>query len=247
MRAFWKLLFVQGKLFLREPIAAFFTIVFAPMMLVLFGTIYGNAPTPMFGGKGTVDVSVPAYIGMIIVGVALISLPIGTTAARDAGVLRRFRATPLPALTYLAADVVVYFLMTLLGVIALILVGTFGYGMHFDGNIFSVLAGFTLSALSFFSLGYVLASVAPTARVAQTVGMVVAYPMMFLSGAGIPLEILPENIRSFSRYIPLTHVVTLMRGLWAGESWGDHLTEVAVLTVTLVVGVILSVRFFRWK
>jgi ABC-2 type transport system permease protein len=247
MRAFWKLLFVQAKLFLREPIAAFFTIVFAPMMLVLFGTIYGNTPTPMFGGKGTVDVSVPAYIAMIIVCVALISLPIGTTTARDAGVLRRFRATPLPALTYLAADVIVYFFMTLLGVAALVLVGKIGYGMRFEGNIFSVLAGFTLSALSFFSLGYVLASVAPTARVAQTVGMVVAYPMMFLSGAGIPLEILPQGVRSFSRFIPLTHVVTLMRGLWAGDPWGDHLTEVAVLTAVMIVGVVLSIRFFRWK
>jgi ABC-2 type transport system permease protein len=247
MRAFAKLFLVQTKLFLREPIAAFFTVVFAPMMLVLFGSIYGNAPTPMFGGRGTVDVSVPAYIGMIIVGVALISLPIGVTSARDAGVLRRFRATPLPVLTYLAADVIVYYFMTLLGVFALILVGKFGYGMHFDGNIFSVLAGFSLSALSFFSLGYVLASIAPTARVAQTVGMVVAYPMMFLSGAGIPLEILPENIRSISKYIPLTHVVTLMRGLWAGDAWTSHWTEVAVLAAVMLVGIILSVRFFRWK
>ncbi len=247
MRAFWKLLIVQAKLFLREPIAAFFTIVFAPMMLVLFGTIYGNTPTPMFGGKGTVDVSVPAYIAMIIVMVALISLPIGTTTARDAGVLRRYRATPLPALTYLAADVIVYFFMTLLGVAALVLVGRLGYGMRFEGNIFSVLAGFTLSAISFFSFGYVLASVAPTARVATTVGMVVAYPMMFLSGAGIPLEIMPESIRSFSRYLPLTHVVTLMRGLWAGDPWSSHLTEVAVLVVVMIIGIVLSVRFFRWR
>jgi ABC-2 type transport system permease protein len=247
MRALGKLILIQAKLFLREPIATFFTIAFAPMMLVLFGTIYGNEPTPLFGGRGTVDVSVPAYIGIILVSSALIGLPIGTAAARESGVLRRFRATPLPAFLYIAADVIVYFLMTLLGVLALIVIGRLGYGMRFDGNLLSVLAGFTLSALAFFSLGYLVASLAPTARVAQTVGFIVGYPMMFLSGAGLPLELLPENIRSFSRFLPLTHVVTLLRGLWAGESWGNHLTEVIVLTVTLIVGTVLSVRFFRWE
>jgi ABC-2 type transport system permease protein len=247
MRAFGKLLWVQAKLYLREPMAVFFTIAFAPAMLILFGTIYGNEPSPFFGGRGTVDVSVPAYIGIILVSSALIGLPIGTASSRESGVLRRYRATPLPAFLYIAADVTIYYLMTLLGVLALIAVGRLGYGMHFDGNFFSVMGGFTLSALAFFALGYLVAGLSPTARVAQTVGFIVGYPMMFLSGAGLPLEMLPENIRSFSRYLPLTHVVTLMRGLWAGETWGSHLTEVAVLAVTLVAGTLLSVRFFRWE
>jgi len=54
------------------------------------------------------------------------------------------------------------------------------------------------------------------------VGMVLAFPMMFLSGATIPLEVLPAKVRAFNHYIPLTHVVTLMRGLWFGDSWGQH-------------------------
>lgn len=61
------------------------------------------------------------------------------------------------------------------------------------------------------------------------------------------LEGLPQSVRSVSRFIPLTHVVTLMRGLWAGESWGKHLTEAAVLGGVLLVGMLLSARFFRWE
>jgi ABC-2 type transport system permease protein len=71
MRGFGKLLAAQMKLYLREPAATFFTIVFAPMLLLLFGTIYGNKPNPFFGGRGMVDVSVPSYIGLIIVSVGL--------------------------------------------------------------------------------------------------------------------------------------------------------------------------------
>jgi ABC-2 type transport system permease protein len=247
MRAFWKLTLIQAKLYLREPVAAFFTIVYAPMMLVLFGTIYGNEPTPMFGGRGTVDVSVPAYIGLIILSVGLMGLPIATATSRETGVLRRYRATPLRPAIYLAADVLVYFCMTLLGVLLLILVGKIGYRVRFDGHVLSLLASFSLGALSFFAFGFLIASLSPTARIAQTVGMVIAFPMMFVSGATIPLEVLPGSVRNAARFVPLTHVVTLLRGVWAGEVWGEHLTEVVVLLGVLAAGVIVSAKTFRWE
>jgi ABC-2 type transport system permease protein len=110
-----------------------------------------------------------------------------------------------------------------------------------------VLAGFSLGALSFFAFGFLIASLSPTARIAQTVGMVLAFPMMFVSGATIPLEVLPESVRNVARFIPLTHVVTLLRGMWAGEALGEHLTEVLVLLGVLAVGVIVSAKTFRWE
>lgn len=247
MRALWKLILIQIKLYLREPIAIFFTLAYAPLMLVLFGSIYGNKPNDMFGGRGTVDVSVPAYIGLIIISVGLMSIPIATSSARESGVLRRFRVTPLSPAIYLISDVAVYFLMTLLGVILLVLVGKFGYNMQFDGNWLSVLAGFSLSALAVFTFGYLIAGLAPTARIAQTVGMVIGFPMMFLSGASIPLEVLPENVRTVSKFLPVTYVVTLMQGLWKGDAWSSHGTEVIVLICVLLAGLILAAKTFRWE
>jgi len=247
MRGFGKLLLAQAKLFLREPAATFFTIVFAPMLLLLFGTIYGNKPNPFFGGRGMVDVSVPSYIAIIIISVGFMGIPIATASSREAGVLRRFRMTPLRPAAYIASNIVSYYAMTVVGVVFLVLVGKAVYGMRFDGSVLSVAAGFTLSALAFFSLGYLIDGAAPTALSAQAVGMIFAFPMMFLSGSAIPLEVLPPSVRAVSNFIPLTHVVTLMRGLWAGESWGAHLTELAVLGGLLVVGMALSARFFRWE
>ncbi len=162
MRGLWKLIEYNLKLYLREPIASFFTLLYAPMMLVLFGSLYGNKPTATFGGMGTVDVTVPAYIALVIVTVGLMSVPINTSARRENGVLRRLRVTPLRPLTYLVADVVVYYLVTLLGVVLLVLVGRLGYGLHFQGNVFSVAAAFTLGILSFMALGYLIAGLSPT-------------------------------------------------------------------------------------
>lgn len=247
MRAFTKYTWIEIKLFLREPIGAFFTLIFPLMMLLLFGTIYGNEPSPYFNGYGTVDVSVPAYTAMIIGTTGIMSLGITMAAYREKGILRRLRATPLQPQVILAAQVVVIFLMTVLGMVLLILAGKLVYGLRFDGDPFSVALGFLLGSLSFFSLGFVLAGVMSTARSAQVVGMVIFYPMLFLSGAGLPLEMLPDGVRKFSNFLPLTHVVTLLRGLWIGEAWSLHTTEVIVLSSLLVVGVLLSAKTFRWE
>jgi ABC-2 type transport system permease protein len=231
----------QGKLYLREPLATFFTILFAPLLLVLFGLMYGNEPKEMFGGLGSMDVTVPAYLGIIIVTVGLIGLPIQTSASRELGILRRYRVTPLRPLTYIVADVISYWAMALAGVVALVVVGKLAYDVRFDGNILSVLAGFTLSTLAFLAIGFVIASFAPT------VGMVLAYPMMFLSGATIPYEALPPTVQRIADFLPLTYVVRLMRGLWAGEPWSELWFEVAVLTGVLIVCGAISARFFRWE
>lgn len=247
MRGLGRLILVQIKLYLREPMAAFFTIFFAPMLLLLFGAIYGNKPSPFFGGRGSMDVSVPSYIGMIIVTVAMIGLPINTASARELGVLRRFRMTPLHPLAYIFSDIVSYLLMTFLGILCLIGTGKVVFHVRFDGQPLSVLAGFFLATLSFFALGYLVAGLAPTARVAQAAGMVLAFPMMFLSGATIPYEIIPASVRVFSRFIPLTHVVTLMRGLWFGEPWSRHFTELVVLLGVLIIGAVVAALTFRWE
>src|SRR4030043_664059 len=101
MRGLWKLTAAQLNLYFREPAATFFTIVFAPMLLLLFGTIYGNKPNPFFGGRGMVDVSVPSYIALIIISVGFMGLRVATAANREAGGLRRFRMTPPPPPAYI--------------------------------------------------------------------------------------------------------------------------------------------------
>lgn len=247
MRGVWKLTWMEMKLFLRQPAAAFFTLAFPQMLLLLFGSVNGNKPTPFFGGLGFVDVSVPAYTAIIIATTGLMSLTIHMAAYREFGILRRLKATPLVPQAILFAQVVVLFAMTSLGMAVLVLVGKVVYGLRFSGNPLSVAAAFVLSSISFFSLGFVLAGFVPNARTAQIVAMVLFYPMIFLSGATFPREVLPETIRHYSQILPLTHVVTLLRGLWVGDSWGKHLPEVGILAGCIVVGVIVSAKTFRWE
>jgi len=247
MRGIRELTLTQFKLFLREPFAAFFTLVFPTMLILLFGAIYGNDPLPMFGGYGSMDISMPNYTGLILGSVGLLSVPIATGGYRELGVLRRLRATPMRPLTYIVADVITNLVMVILGMILLVIVGWAIYKVRFEGQILSVFAGVVLGGLSLFALGYLIASLAPSARAAQVISMIVFYPMMFLSGAGMPIEIMPETVQRISNFLPLTYVVRLLRGLWFGDPWGEHWPEVAVLAGVLVLSAALSARFFRWE
>ncbi|MCK4472461.1 MAG: ABC transporter permease, partial [Anaerolineae bacterium] len=212
MRGFRKLTLVNLKLYLREPIATFFTLAFPPLLVVLFGAMYGNDPLPMFGGYGSMDVSMPAYTAMILGTVGFLGVPITISGYRESGVLRRFQATPMRPLTYILADIVANLVTTLLGMMGLVIIGWLLYRVQFEGQVMAVILAVVFCGLAMFSIGYLIAGLAPGARTAQVVGMVIFYPMMFLSGASIPLEVMPETIQRIADFLPLTYVVRLLRG-----------------------------------
>ncbi|MCX6030599.1 MAG: ABC transporter permease [Chloroflexi bacterium] len=247
MRGFWKLIWTECKLYFRMPIMAFFTLVIPVLLVLLFGSIFGNEPSPQYGGYGTVDLSVPAYTALIIALSALISLTITLANYRERGILRRFRATPISPAAVLGAQLIMQFVITLAGMGLLVLTGKLAFGLRFDGDALSVLAAFTLSCLSFLAFGMVLAGLMPNVRVASVVGNVLLYPMIYLSGSTIPMEVMPPAMRNISRFVPLTHVVTLLQGLWKGDAWSQHQTELIVLGAILVVSSVVAVNVFRWE
>jgi ABC-2 type transport system permease protein len=247
MKSLLKMTWMETKLFLREPVGAFFSLVFPLIYLFLFGIISGNEPTPQFGGLRVIDASIPGLTAVIICTTGLMSTTMTMSTYRENGVLRRLRTTPVSPLVVLVAQVIVVFTMTALGMLLLIAAGMLVYHVRFEGNAFNVLVGFVLSSLSFFALGFILAGQMPTARTAWIVGMVLLYPMLLLSGAFFTIELLPAAVQKVSAFIPLTYVVNLLRGLWNGETWSMHTTDVIVLAAMLVGGVLISARTFRWE
>jgi ABC-2 type transport system permease protein len=159
--------------------------------------------------------------------------------------LRRFKATPLHPLVYIASDVIIYLAISLIGMILLVVVGLLVFDLRFSGSWFAVLGAFTLSALAFIASGYLVAGLAPTARIAQVVGQLIYFPMMFLSGAAIPLQLMPDGVRSVAELLPMTMMVRLFQDLWFGDGW--YIPAIGFMVVLLIVGTILSARTFRWE
>jgi len=247
MKILFKMSWMEAKLFLREPASAFFTLVFPLIYLFMYGMISGNEPTPMYGGQRTLDVAIPSLTAVIIAMAGLMSNTMTMATYREKGILRRLQTTPVSPLVVLGAQVIVIFTMTALGMLLLVAAGKLVYDVNFTGNVFSLLAGFILSSLSFFGIGFILAGIMPTVRTAWIASMVLVYPMLLLSGAFFSIEMLPMAVQKVSNFTPLTYVVNLLRGLWYGESWGNHLLDVGVLIGMLLLGIAVSAKTFRWE
>jgi ABC-2 type transport system permease protein len=248
MKSLLKMTWIEAKLFLREPVGAFFTLIFPLLMLFIFGSIYGTQPVPgTTGSQGAIGTLIPAFTAMIIGITGLMPVTITLATYRENGILRRLRTTPVGPLVVMAAQVIVVFIMTCLGVTLLVGAGKLFYHVQFEGNLPSILAGFVLGCLSFFGIGFILAGTLPNARTAQIVGMVLLYPMLILSGAAWPRELMPAAVQKISAFLPLTYVVNLLRGLWVGEAWSRHWLDAGVLAGVLLLGSIISVKAFRWE
>lgn len=245
MKPFLKLTYSELKLQLREPVGLFFTLAFPVMLMALFGSIFGNEADSFLGGYGQVDLSVPGYIGMIVGTIGMLSIPITLSNYREQGILRRLRATPLQSGAVLWSQVAVQVLITAVGVTLLFIVGSLFFNLRLPDTNITLIPAIILSAFSFFALGFVLAGIMPTPRTAQAVGMAVFFPMLFLSGAAMPRLIMPETVQQVAELLPLTHVVILLEDLWFQGTW--NMTSLAVLTVMLLLGLVISRFTFRWE
>ncbi len=248
MQSLSKLALVNAKLYIREPAAFFFTLIFPAMLLLLFGAIFGNEPDPAFHStRGFIDMETPALMAIVIASSAFMGIPIAIASLREHRVLRRLRATPMHPLAFISADLLVNFSMTLMGAMLLILAGFMAFDLQFHGAWLLLLVAFTASALTAFSVGYLIATLSPTARIAQTLGMVLFFPNMFLSGAAFPREMFPESIKRISDLMPMTYMVNLLQAIWFGQPWSEYRTTFIILVLTAMGGLFLAVRHFRWE
>jgi len=122
---------------------------------------------------------------------------------------------------------------------------------YYPVDIKAPVLGFTIalviSTWSILSIGFVIAAVVPTARFAQPIAGALLYPLIGVSGLFVPLQALPPTLRMVGRLNPLTYAVSLLAGIWRGDSWLAHWTDVAALAAVFVICVGISARIFRWE
>jgi ABC-2 type transport system permease protein len=166
---------------------------------------------------------------------------------REGGILKRLRATPLRPQTILTAHVLVKLVLTLVTLALMVLAGKRYYPINASVPIFGFAMALLISTWSILSIGFLIASIVPTARFAQPIGAAILYPMMALCGLFVPLESLPPPLHAAARLVPLTYAVSLMQGIWKGEAWSAHLGDIAALVVVFVICTALSSKVFRWE
>lgn len=244
LNGFWKLTWVETKVFMREPMGVVATFGVPVIIFIILGRSMGT------GRRETMPVeeapfNVPILAALLIAVSAVISLVAIISIYREGGILKRLRATPLSPLTILGAHVFIKLLFTVIGLGLLVLAGRRIIPGAIDVNLPSFTAALLLSTLSILSLGFVIAGVVPAARFAQPITAALLYPMIAISGLFFPVEQLSRPLRLVALALPTTHAVSLMQSIWDGSGW--NLANAVALILIFGVCTGLSTKMFRWE
>ena len=230
----------------RNFAPVFFALAFPVMMLLIFGGIYGNKPSARFSGRGVVDSSVPAYLVLVVAVTGLMSFPLGLAEYRDRKILKRFGVTPAPQGAFLVAQGLVNLVTSVLGALLLVVVGFAVFGLHSPAHLLFALGAMILVTIMMYSIGAVVAAVARSERSATVAANVIYFPMIFLSGATIPVAIFPPTMKTIADVVPATYGVRLLQDAWLGTGTNVGL-DVGVMVAICVACSALAVRLFRWE
>ena len=240
-----------NKAFWRNPAAAFFTVAFPLMFLVIFNLLFGNEEIAVPGGRAsTSNFYVPAITAFAVISASFTYIAMGISVSRDAGILKRIRGTPLPPGSYMAARILhailISFLLTAVGTIG----GALFYGVDIPTEslpalIVTVLVG----AAAFSALGLAVAGFIPNAEAAPAVVNGIILPLLFISDVYIPDAGAPKWLRVVADIFPVKHFSEALQVVFSplttdsGFSW-DHL---AVIALWGVVGIVIASRYFSWE
>jgi ABC-2 type transport system permease protein len=248
LRGLWRLTWLEIKIFVREPLGLMGTVGVPVFAFIAVARLIGpSVRTASPGVPRFVTIDLPIFTSLLIAASAVMSLVTIIAIYREGGILKRLRATPLRAHTILAAHVLVKLLTTAVTMTLMILAGRRYYPVGADVPIVSFTLGLLFCTVSIISLGFLIASVVPTARFAQPIGTAIIYPMLGISGLFMPLESLPPVVRAMAHLLPFTYSVSLLRGIWHGEGWLYHAGDVAALALIFVTCIAVSTRVFRWE
>jgi len=231
----------------REPVGLFFSVVFAPLLVLILGFIFDGGPDPAFGGRTFLEATLPAFPALVLAIMGVLLVPGGQLSLRESGALRRLSLTPLRPITFVAADLTVNFLIGMVGIIAALLVGWLVFGVSLSGNLALVLAACVLGLVAFLALGYTLAGIYPSASAATGIGNVLMLLLIMSSGVFIPVEALPDGVQSVMNFSPVRHFAVLIQGLWEGQGWSTMLLPTGVLLGMIVVFGAWGTILFRWE
>lgn len=236
----------EARLFTREPGAMFWILAFPVVLLTILGLVPAfREVDENLGGRRVIDLYVPVTVllSMIVAGVQ--TMPSVLSSYRERGILRRLSVTPARPAALLMAQIVVHAAAVAVSVLLALLVGRFVFGVPFPaqpwGYALAVL--FTLAAA--LSLGAAISAVSATTRVAQTVGTIVFFPMMFCAGVWLPVQAMPDLLQRIVEVTPFGAASQLLDQAAAGDWPGvAGLMLVALWAVALTAA---AVRWFRWQ
>lgn len=236
------------RVFWRNPASVFFTVIFPVIFLFLLAGLFNDQEIEGLG----IDVAtyyVPGIITLAVVSATLVSLTMSLVINREAGRLKRFRGTPLPAWAFIAGRVGNSIVVAVLMTVLVTVLGWAFFGVEVPTTtIPALLVTLIVGAFAFCSLGFALSAAIPSEDAAAPITNAAVLPLYFISGVFIPESEIPDGVLTFADLFPIRHFFEAFLAGYdpatagAGFEWGS----LAVIAVWGLAGALLAVRTFRW-
>jgi ABC-2 type transport system permease protein len=236
------------RAFLQNKQGRFFTLLLPLVFLVIFVSVFGNHTV----GPQHVKAStyyVPGISALAVISASFVNLVISITAQRETGVLRRRRATPVPAWVLIAGRTLTAIVVSLTVMTALLAIGRFAYGVYLPATAIPAIAlTAILGSATFCILGYALTTTIASADAAQPTVQAIVLPLYFISGVFIPNASLPGGLRHLAEVFPVQHLASGLHHAYDPAVHGSGLvwTDLAVLALWALAGLAIALRRFNW-
>ena len=243
MQRFLTLLAVELKLALRSPDMVLFAILMPVIVLIVVRLIFG----PGSGGEpGMVDATIGAFLAIGVCAVGLMGLPLTLAEYRSRKVLKRLQVTPVHPAMLLSVQLIA---QSAVSVVSALLVGAtaaVAFGVRPPGSFGAIVGVYLLVMVSIFAIGLVIASTARDVKRAGIVASVIYFPMLLFSGTTVPFPVFPEAVQRAAVILPLRHGIELLNAAAMGAPIAEMVPSAVVLATIAIVGVVVSIRSFRW-
>lgn len=230
--------------FWRNRQGAFFTFLFPVMIFVIFGALFGNHKSAFYGHISSLQYYAPVIAALSVIGACYSQLAIVLAERRQSGILKRVRATPLPAWAYFLGLLAHCVIISVIDV-ALIVGLSIGYGVTLPGpgQWLPFLVALVVGVVCFCALGVGVASLVTNSEAAPAVVQVILFPLLFISGTYFPIN--AGFVNNIADIFPVRPFNQALIGPFAyGTGFdGQHL---AVVAVWGAIGSFIAVRRFRW-
>ncbi len=241
----------ENRAFWRNPPAAFFTVVFPLMFLVIFNLIFGGDDLDIPGGTASTSTFyVPAIAALSVISACYTNIAMMVSIARDQGLLKRKRGTPLPPWAFLFGRIVHATLIALLLVAIVTAAGALFYDVDVPAKTMpAFIVTLVVGAAAFCSLGIALTAAISNADAAPAVVNATILPLLFISDVFIPLNDAPGWLLAIGDVFPVRHFSEALQTAFNPyeTGWGFEPWRLAVIAAWGIAGLLVSVRWFSWE
>ena len=247
MKVFKSMLKTELKLSLRGMDMVIFAICMPVVVTIILGIIYGSKPAFTGADFTFMQQSFAAVSTIAICAGGVMGLPLVLSDYRHRKILKRFKVTPVSPSMILVVEGVMYALYSITSLILVYLTAKLFFNFQFRGSWITFLGAYALVMISIFSIGFMVGGIAKNNKIAGVIASILYFPMLILSGATLPYEIMPKALQKVADILPLTQGIKLLKNASLNLTLDNAIVSILVISTLAVICTGISIKFFRWE